>query len=263
MWLPILPNKPAPVTYYDYYGVTVFTRHDVIQVPLDHALVLNSPAIADWMRKNTSEDPNCVSGTACEQAMGAAMFYNVKEFFHAYSEPPQNVINVVLLRRVVALEADQSEAEEAWGVAGLGLSQELLNSVSGSDLGTTSLADVLDETNFSPTIFIGVNLVDFVLPTPDMVIAHEFGHAYGLEHLEPQTYGANLMNPSAAACNLPLNSSSADDHRAGDRPIRQRPRCLEVRRAGVPLLRRPGAGNSWTIVRARIAKHALLQGTRP
>jgi hypothetical protein len=191
--------------YYDYYGVTVFTRHDVIQVPLDHALVLNSPAIADWMRKNTSEDPNCVSGTACEQAMGAAMFYNVKEFFHAYSEPPQNVINVVLLRRVVALEADQSEAEEAWGVAGLGLSQELLNSVSGSDLGTTSLADVLDETNFSPTIFIGVNLVDFVLPTPDMVIAHEFGHAYGLEHVSSDT--TNLMYPSVNRCNQSLNLS--------------------------------------------------------
>ena len=37
--------------YYDYYGVTMFTRYDVIQVPIDHAIVLNDQAIFDWMRK--------------------------------------------------------------------------------------------------------------------------------------------------------------------------------------------------------------------
>jgi len=195
--------------YYDYYGVEVFTRHDVIQVPLDHAMVLNSAAISDWMRNNTSQDPSCASTTysptaACEQAMGSAMFYNVKQFFHVYAEPAQNVINVVLLKRVAALQPDQSEEETAWGVAGLGLSQELLDSVSGSDLGV-SLADILDETNFSPTIFLGVNLIDFVLSEPDMVIAHEFGHAYGLEHL--QSDETNLMYPVVNKCNQSLNQS--------------------------------------------------------
>jgi hypothetical protein len=55
------------------------------------------------------------------------------------------------------------------------------------------------------TVFIGVHLTDFVLPEPDIVIAHEVGHAYGLEHLEPSAYGANLMNPTATVCDLPLN----------------------------------------------------------
>jgi hypothetical protein len=190
--------------YYDYYGVTVFTRHDILPVPIDHAMVLNSGAIASWMTKNTDQDPSCSSGAACERAVGAAMFYNVKQFFHAYSEPARDVINVVMLRRIVALGADESESDMAWGVAGLGLSQELLNSAAGSDLGT-SLADILDESDFSPTIFLGVNLVDFVLPTPDMVVAHEFGHAYGLEHLTSDS--SNLMYPTVNECNQSLNTS--------------------------------------------------------
>src|ERR1017187_8937526 len=138
--------------YYDYYGVTMFTRYDVISVPLDHAIVLNEQAITDWMRTNTSVDPTCAASayptTACDQAMGAAMFYNVKEFFHAYSEPEQNVINVVLLKRIAALDPRPDASETAWGVAGLGLSQALVNSTSGSDLGSTSLADILNETSF-------------------------------------------------------------------------------------------------------------------
>jgi hypothetical protein len=191
--------------YYDYYGVTMFTRYDVISVPIDHAIVLNEQAILDWMRTNTSVDPSCTAAvhpsTACNQALGAAMFYNVKQFFHAYSEPEQNVVNVVLIKRVAALDPSPDMAALTWGVAGLGLSQSLVN----SDIG--ALADMLDESNYSPTVFVGVNLTDFVLPVPDMVIAHEVGHAYGLEHLELDVYGANLMNRSPTACDLPLNST--------------------------------------------------------
>jgi hypothetical protein len=189
--------------YYDPYGVKMYTRHEIIQVPLDHLMVLNSGAISDRMSKSGT-DPSCMSSsspsTACEQAMGAAMFYNLKEFFHAYAEPAQTLINVVLLKRIAALDPDESEEETAWGVAGLGLSVELMNSLSnGSDVG--SLGSVIDEDNFSPTIFIGSNLVDFVLKEPDMVIAHELGHAYGLEHVSTdQSNKSNLMYPVAGTC---------------------------------------------------------------
>ena len=197
--------------YYDFYGVTMFTRHDPISVPLDHAIVLNESAITNWMRDVAGVDPVCANSsyptTACMQAYGGAMFYNVKQFLHAYAEPDGNVINIVLLKRVASLDpgSDYQSNLLNWGVAGLGLSQDLLNSAAGSDLGT-SLASVLNETGFSPTVFIAVNLTDFVLKQPDIVIAHEFGHAYSLEHLEPAIYGPNLMNPTASTCDLSLNS---------------------------------------------------------
>ena len=248
--------------YYDYYGVTMFTRYDVIQVPIDHAIVLNEQAIVDWMRTNTGVDPSCASSSstsaACDQAMGAAMFYNVKEFFHAYAEPEQNVINVVLLKRIAALDPSPDAAELAWGIAGLGLSQSLIN----SDIG--ALADILDESNYSPTVFIGVNVTDFVLPEPDVVIAHEVGHAYGLEHLQPKVSGKgdNLMNPTASVCDLPLNSSQLTTI---EQETAKYGNVLDASKYDGPefLSFTDRAPEILDIVRARIAKLALEQGVRP
>jgi hypothetical protein len=200
--------------YYDFYGVSMYTRHDPIPVPLDHAMVLNEKAIARAMRE-AGTDPSCLGARppslACERAAGAAMFYNVKQFLRAYAEPDRNVFNLVLLKRVGSLDPgnDPESSLMNWGIAGLGLSEELLDSLAASS-GGTPLRDVLDEHGFSPTVFLAVNLTDFVLAAPDVVVAHEFGHAYGLEHLEPEDVGYdnhNLMNPSAKECDLALNAS--------------------------------------------------------
>jgi hypothetical protein len=194
--------------YYDYYGVTMFTRYDPLPVPLDHAIVLNEGAIIAWMRDVAKVDPSCARSSsptlACQQAIGAAELYNVKQFLKAYAEPAQDVINIVLLKRVASLDPSDEVAQTNWSILGLGLSEELVNSI--SDLGTP-LADLLQESDFSPTVFIAVNLTDFMLREPDIVIAHEFGHAYTLEHLDPDDYGANLMNPTATVCDLSLNAS--------------------------------------------------------
>jgi hypothetical protein len=194
--------------YYDHYGVDMLTRYDVLEVPLDHAIVLNEVAIERSMRDTAGVDPSCLAfaspTAACMQAYGAALFFNVKAFLHAYAEPAQNLINVVLLNRVASLDPSPDAAEINWGIAGLGLSESLLTSTGGSDLGA-SLTQVLDETDFSPTIFLAVNLTDFVLPEPDVVIAHEMGHAYGLVHVDASVEHDNLMNPVAQGCSMSLD----------------------------------------------------------
>jgi hypothetical protein len=250
--------------YYDYYGVSMFTRHEPIVVPIDHAIVLNESAIMNWMRDVAKVDPNCVTSSspslACEQAFGAGMMYNVKQFLRAYAEPEQSVINVVLLKRVASLDPSADTADLNWGIAGLGLSQELLNSTAGSDLGT-SLADMIDETDFSPTVFIAVNLTDFALPEPDIVIAHEVGHAYGLEHLEADLYGSNLMNPSAIRCNLPLNSDQIDTIEAQTARYGNR---LDGDPKGIEMLSfNHRAQSIIDIVRARVGKLAASEGVAP
>jgi hypothetical protein len=191
--------------YYDFYGVDLYTRHEAISVGLDHAVVYNDEAVANMMQSQ-GMDPACADSRyatlSCERAMGAAIFHNVKEFLRLYAEPKQDVINVVLLKHIAAWDFS-AEYGDAWGIAGLGLSEALVNSDAAYDLGV-SLADILNESDFSPTVFIGVNLVDFILRDPDVVIAHEFGHAYGLEHVDNTD---NLMNPEAVDCNQSLSSS--------------------------------------------------------
>jgi len=191
--------------YYDHYGVLVFARHEVISVPLDHALVFNEGAISDKMRE-LGVNPSCANSsypsTACEKAMGAALFHNVKGFLKLYAEPKQDLVNIVLVKRIAALDPSP-ELADSWGIAGLGFSESLVNSRGVSDLGA-SLATILDETDYSPTIFVGVNLVRFILRHPDIIIAHEFGHAYGLAHVDNER---NLMNPEVVNCRQSLDPS--------------------------------------------------------
>jgi hypothetical protein len=252
--------------YYDFYGVKMFTRYDPIAVPLDHAIVLNDAAIMAWMRDVAGVDPTCLlspyADLPCEQAYGAALFYNVKEFLHAYAEPDRTVINLVLLKRVASLDPSAENELLNWGIAGLGLSQELINSGGASDAG--ALADIIDETGFSPTVFIAVNLTDFILKEPDIVVAHEFGHAYGLEHVEQgrdPDYYTNLMQPTADDCDLSLNSSQLavieqNTARYGDVFLSDRLRGPEL----VSFIDR--APEILASVRARVAARALaLKGT--
>ena len=193
--------------YYDHYGVTMFTHYDVLSVPIDHAMVMNEDALESWIRENTSYDPRTTStyDPGFVAAIGGAMLYNVKQFLHAYGQPHESKINIVLLKRVASLDPgpDTETQLSTWGVLGLGLSETLVNSLEGSSDGA-SLNDLLDEHDYTPTVFIGVNVTDFYLTEPDIVIAHEFGHAYGLQHT---TVSTNLMDQGQMACTLGLSSS--------------------------------------------------------
>ena len=253
--------------YYDFYGVKMFTRYDPIAVPLDHAVVLNGDVIGKWMRDVAGVDPACMLSTyptvACLQAEGAALFYNVKQFLRAYAEPDRTVVNLVLLKRVASLDPDAADDPTNWMIAGLGLSQELINSGGASDT-NLSLADALDETDFSPTVFIAVNLTDFILKEPDIVVAHEFGHAYGLSHVEKSYpgYYTNLMQPTASDCDLSLDSSQLatieqNTARYGDVILDSRLQGPEL----VSFIDR--APEIMATVRARIAARALALGGAP
>ena len=91
------------------------------------------------------------------------------------------------------------------------------------------------------------------------MVAHEFGHAYGLEHLKVEYYGENLMNENAAACDLSLNSSQLDTieeqtARYGnvlDASAYRGPELLSFTDRAPEILR---------IMRARVAAHGLAAG---
>lgn len=197
--------------YFDHYGVRMFTRHRAIDVPLTHALTFDVDAIEAWVRRNTDVDPSREPRTPAEeerllQAVGQAILYNTRAFVRAYGQPRRDVVNVLLLPDMVGGRVDPQLGPLAQALVGLGLSPELLAAVA-SDDPARLFYQWLGTGEFTPVAIVGVGRVRRVLREPDIVIAHEVGHAYGLVHRDETD---NLMNQGTLDCRLSLNAAQLD-----------------------------------------------------
>lgn len=196
--------------YYGHYGVTMFTRYEVIDVPLSYALVLDSDAINARVKEKTGLSPNdsVPPGRMDEllDAVGDAVFYNIRQLIATYGSPANNYIDVVILKGITGGKIDP-EFEDLKGIAGLGLSPYLLASVSDRDA-SASLYKLLGLMgDFTPIAIIGADLVDQYLKYPDIVLSHEVGHAYGLVHTVD---AGNLMTQGLAECFVALDAQQLD-----------------------------------------------------
>lgn len=205
--------------YYAQYGVAMSTRHATLAVPLAQALILDTGTLTARVKAETGIDINSALTPEEEDrataAAGAAMLWNVKELLRVYGEPRRDGVNVVLLEDMVG--AVSPEFGQLRNVAGLGLSPELLAKAPASDP-SRQLYDWLDvSVDFTPIAVVGTNVVREKFGTPDVVVAHEVGHAYGLIHVPGS--GTNLMNPSASGCSPPLDDGQLDEVAAATRAI--------------------------------------------
>ncbi len=198
--------------YYDQYGVRMFTRHLAIDVPFDHALTLDIKAITAYAQSRTKIDLRRDVLTPAEEAevlrlVGEAIFFNVREFLRVYGQPRLDQVNVWLLPQVAAGNPEDPDLKMlAAVVAGLGLSPELLDSAPPDDP-ARQLYDWVGTKSFTPAAMVGVKLVRSALRYPDIVIAHEVGHAFGLIHT---TAMGNLLNQGQLDCNLALSAAQID-----------------------------------------------------
>ncbi len=194
--------------YFDQYGVHVFARHQVITVPLDHALTFDLDDITDYLTEHSSFDTSKTQLTPAEQAeverlVGQAIFHNVREMIRVYGQPRRNQVNLWLVPEIATGDAEDPDLQMLTAqLAGLGLSSELLDSAPQDDP-ARKLYDWVGATDFTPIAMVGTTLVKAALKYPDIVIAHEVGHAYGLIHT--MTNG-NLMNQGEINCHLALSS---------------------------------------------------------
>lgn len=197
--------------YYDRYGVRMFTRYKVINVPYDHILTLDLKAIIEYVSKRTSLDPASTQLTADQQKeltklFGEAAFFNIREFMKAYGQPRLNQVSVWLLPQIATGKGDPELEMLSAGIAGLGLSPELIDTAPPDDP-SRLLYDWVGYPSFTPMAAVGVNLTRTHLRYPDFVIAHEVGHAYGLVHTMMR---GNLLNPGASSCSESLSSEQLD-----------------------------------------------------
>jgi hypothetical protein len=126
--------------------------------------------------------------------------HNLRELTRVYGVPRRPEINVVLLPEMVTDKLDPS-LQEFQGLLGVGVSPELLAATSPDDP-AIQLYDWLGATgDFSPLAVVGVGPVNRALPEPDIPMAHELAHTYGLPHVQD---AGNLLHQGSFECTLSL-----------------------------------------------------------
>jgi hypothetical protein len=214
--------------YYAQYGVTFSSAYDVIDVPFGQAMILDLETLGRRVKAQTGVDINASSPSSLpfekmeevERAVGIAIMHNIREILRVYAMPRRAEINVVILGDMVTDNLPK-DLESFKGILGLGLSPELLVQISNGDP-AYQLYDWLGlGEEFTPTTFLGVGPVAKYLAQPDIAIAHEIGHAYGLAHV---TQTGNLLHQGEVTCTLSLDvtqlervrqATSAFGHEAG------------------------------------------------
>jgi hypothetical protein len=205
--------------YYSQYGVVMSTRYTTLPVPLDRALILDVQALTARVKSETGLDIDAEL-TLEEQerataSVGEAILWNVKELIRVYGEPRRDVVNVVVLPGMVGDVPEEFASFR--NLAGLGFSPELLATVPADDPAHQLYEWLNVSEDFTPVAILGMDVVHQFFSAPDVAIAHEVGHAYGLTHVPGE--GTNLMNPAVGACSLPLDEGQLEKVAAATRAI--------------------------------------------
>jgi len=200
--------------YYSQYGVRFSTAFDVITVPLHEGLILDRELLTARVLSETGVDIDADDSASLPpaeqdrvlQALGGAIVHNFREFLRVYATPRRAELNVVLLPEMV-IGTPPPELQTFAGLLGLGVSPELLTEVPIDDPARV-LYEWLDlPEGFTPTAIVGVRPVNEFLLEPDIAIAHEVGHAYGLPHVaEP----GNLLHPGEIDCRQSLSAAQLE-----------------------------------------------------
>ncbi len=184
--------------YYRRYGVSFYTRHAPIAIPLDWVIDLDEGRLAEHLGKTfPSIDLARELGEAEMRMVQREAFSFVLQgllrFAATYGSQGVEVTNLVI---VPSLTRDQLSSLTTGGtVAGVAISPVLVDELSRVPDSKDSIfwRDLPLSGPFTPMAFIGRDIAASDPLAPDLVTAHEIGHSLGLQHVEPLQ---NLMTPA-------------------------------------------------------------------
>lgn len=232
--------------YYDPYELTFFTRTPAAPAGISFALNATNQQLADLARQAgiaPGTQPTPAQSAALEKATGDLLFADLRSFVRSQSNPPRRSINVVILSHIAS--PDVAAQFQSGVIAGLGLSPTLFKNVAANDP-SKNLFDLIGlGDDFTPTLFVGHTDVVGLARSPDVIVAHELGHAMGLQHT---TAPGDLMTQYSAsnACIPGLTDGEID-------VIKSTSAALAV----------PGAACAWQRLfdlRDSVVRAALAQG---
>jgi hypothetical protein len=183
--------------FYDPYELTFFTRQAALPTAIPYALNATNAQLSEISRKfglTAGQQPTAAQQEAINKDVGDLIFADVRAFVRSQSNPPRKGINVVILGQIASPDV---AAQFSGGViAGLGLSPTLFKSIAADDPSKNLFELIGLDEDFTPTLFVGHDDVARLAKSPDVIVAHELGHAMGLQHTKDP---GDLMTQYAAS----------------------------------------------------------------
>ena len=203
--------------YYHRYGVSFYTRHAPIAIPLDWVIDLDEKRLLEHLKMrfpslDPSREPSEPELRMLQREAFSFVLQGMLRFAATYGSQGENVTNLVV---VPGLARDRVANLTSGGtVAGLAMSPVLVEEFGRNADSKDAIfwRDLPLTGNFTPMAFIGRDVAAADPIVPDLVTAHEIGHTFGLQHVDPVE---NLMTPGLmrglnVTCRQALGSQQLD-----------------------------------------------------
>jgi len=182
--------------FYRTYDLTFFTRAPTAGVPFQYALSGDDSEINAAVQKvgvKPGDQPTAEQKAAIDKAVADILFRDLRSFVTRESNPPKTLVNVVVLGEIASPEV----AKQVNGIiGGLGISPRLLKNIAADDPQKDLFTILGLPEDFTPTLFVGHRDIVQYAQNRDVVVAHEMGHAMGLQHTQEP---GNLMTQLQAS----------------------------------------------------------------
>lgn len=169
--------------FFEPYELTLFTRAPAVPSGLGNAMSGSNAelsAVARAAGAVPGRKPTASEQAAIDAAVADAIFAPLRRFVASQSNPPRQAISVVVLEQIAS---PYVATQLGSGVlVGLGLSPQLFRDIASTDPSKDLFTLMGLPADFTPTLLVGHRDIVRLAKTPDVVVAHELGHAMGLQH---------------------------------------------------------------------------------